>query len=1240
MTRSGKKRQKKGEEGQQNPSVAEATRIRISQLLQKFRTSNDQVYTFEDNLTNCERAVVHELCRKMGMMSKSSGRGNQRRVSVSKTKKKVDNMKGKESLPSLTFSEEAKEVLQDLFTRYPPDDGEVDEEMIGKHSGKADKKRAKKDDIFCKPIMNKAEIAKKLELLASKIEKAPNLRKITEERSKLPIASFRDVITSTIESHQVVLISGETGCGKTTQVPQFLLEYIWGKGEACKIVCTQPRRISATSVAERISQERGENVGDNVGYKIRLECKGGRHSSIVFCTNGILLRVLVSKGTGMLKIKGSNKLAKDDISDITHIIVDEIHERDRYSDFMLAILRDMLPSHPHLRLILMSATIDAERFSQYFGGCPIIRVPGFTYPVKTFYLEDVLSILKSTESNHLDSDSISVLTEDPDLVEEDKFALDEAIHLAWSNDEFDPLLDLVSSEGTPKVFNYQHSSTGLTPLMVFAGKGRVGDVCMLLSLGADCSLRANDGATALELAARVNQGETAEMIKKHMENSLSDTPGEQQLLDKYLATINPELIDVVLIEQLLRKICIDSKDGAVLVFLPGWDDINRTRERLLATPLFKDSSKFLIISLHSMVPSMEQKKVFRRPPPGCRKIVLSTNIAETAITIEDVVYVIDSGRMKEKSYDPYNNVSTLHSSWVSKASAKQREGRAGRCQSGICYHLYSKLRAASLPEFQVPEIKRMPIEELCLQVKLLDPNCKIEDFLRKTLDPPVFETIRNAIIVLQDVGALSLDEKLTELGEKIGSLPVHPLTSKMLFFAILLNCLDPALTLACASEYRDPFTLPMLPNEKKRAAAAKSELASLYGGHSDQLAVIAAFECWKIAKEKGQEARFCSQYFVSSSIMYMLFGMRKQLQNELIRNGFIPEDVSSCSLNGRDPGILHAVLVAGLYPMVGRLHSPYKSGKRFVVETAGGDKVRIHPQSTNFKLLFKKSDDAPLMIYDEITRGDGGMHIRNCTVIGPLPLLLLATEIVVTPAKDDDDEDDDGNDDDDDDESDDEEDDTDEDGKEMHNKSGGQPGEKIMSSPDNAVAVVVDRWLSFQSTALDVAQIYCLRERLSAAILFKVTHSRKVLPPLLGASIYAIACILSYDGLSGISLPLESVDSLTSMVNATEIDKSAPGKRGMGHNQNGFLKSLMSQDTGQNSHSNYQKNRAGASKGTINMNDLSNNNVRPPFTSVSVNPYQRPPSQSPGLVGYGSGSYGPYGPRGDSSKRQRGNGSR
>ncbi|CAI9787125.1 unnamed protein product [Fraxinus pennsylvanica] len=1040
----GKKRLKKGRYRKVKTIVTKATRMRLTQILEEFRKSDAEVYTLEANLSNQDRAAVHILCRKMGMRSKSTWRGDNRQVSVYKTKKE-----GKENLVSFRFSAEAKDVLQDMFSRYPPDDREMAENEVGECSG---------GGITC-----------------FKDRKIPILE--TDHRG---------------------------------EVPQFILDHVWGKGETCKIVCTQPRRISATSVAERIATERGENVGDTVGYKIRLESKGGKHSSLLFCTNGILLRVLVGRG--------ASKNTGNYVSDITHIIVDEIHERDHYSDFMLAIIRDMLPSYPHLRLVLMSATFDAERFSDYFGGCPIIRVPGFTYPVKSFYLEDVLSILRSTENNYRKCTSDDVTMEDSILTEEYRVALDEAIDLALSNDEFDPLLDLISSEGGRKTFNYQHSVTGVTPLMVFAGKGRIGDICMLLSFGADCRLQASDGNTALDWAEGFNHGEAAEIIKKHIEKTMEET-----LLNKYLSTVDPELIDHVLLEQLLRRICTDSKDGAILVFFPGWDDINRTRERLQSSPFFKDESKFVIISLHSMIPSVEQKKVFGRSPPGCRKIVLSTNIAETSVTIEDVVYVIDSGRMKEKSYDPYNNVSTLQSSWISKASAKQREGRAGRCQPGICYHLYSKVRAASLPDFQVPEIKRIPLEELCLQVKLLDPSCMIEHFLQKTLDPPVHETIHNAITILQEIGALTLEEKLTELGKRVGSLPVHPLKSKMLLIAILLNCLDPALTLACAADYRDPFTLPTQPDEKKRAIDAKSELASLSGGLSDQLAVIAAFEGWKIAKEKGEGSQFCSRYCISSSTMRMISRMRKQLETELRRSGFLPEDASNCSVNAQDPGIIHAVLVAGLYPMVGRLLRP-KNGMKPIVETSSGNKVRLHPRSTLFKLLFKKFGEQPLIMFDEITRGDRGLHIRNSSVVGPLPLLLLAMEIVVAPANENDYEDTDVND-------------GNEDKIESRDELIARREEKIMSLPDNAVKVVVDRWLPFESTALDISQIYCLRERLSAAILYKVTHPRKVLPEHLSASLNAMACILSKDGMSKISLPLEPVDSLSTMISAN-IDQS------------------------------------------------------------------------------------------------------
>jgi ATP-dependent RNA helicase DHX36 len=190
-----------------------------------------------------------------------------------------------------------------------------------------------------------------------------------------------------------------------------------------------------------------------------------------------------------------------------------------------------------------------------------------------------------------------------------------------------------------------------------------------------------------------------------------------------------------------------------------------------------------------------------------------------------------------------------------------------------------------------------------LQIKLLDANGKIADFLKKTLDPPIPETIKNAMIVLQDLGALTQDEELTELGEKMGSLPVHPSTTNMLLFAIVMNCLDPALTLACATDFRDPFVLPITPDGKKRVAAAKVQLASLYGGFSDQLAVVAAFDCWRRAKDRGQEYQFCTKYFVLSNVMCMLSDMRTQLQNELTRRGFIPADTSACSLNSKDPGI-------------------------------------------------------------------------------------------------------------------------------------------------------------------------------------------------------------------------------------------------------------------------------------------------------------------------------------------------
>ncbi|KAG0500743.1 hypothetical protein HPP92_000815 [Vanilla planifolia] len=179
------------------------------------------------------------------------------------------------------------------------------------------------------------KLRRRLRRYLQKINGDLNLRKTAADIAKLPIASYKHVITSSLEAHQVVLISGETGCAKTTQVPQYILAHMWSKCLACTVVCTQPRRISAISVAERISYERGETIGDTVGYKIRLESKGGKQSSIMFCTNGILLRLLIGRGN---RINKKIPPAKDTLLEISHIIVDEIHERDKFFDIMLAII--------------------------------------------------------------------------------------------------------------------------------------------------------------------------------------------------------------------------------------------------------------------------------------------------------------------------------------------------------------------------------------------------------------------------------------------------------------------------------------------------------------------------------------------------------------------------------------------------------------------------------------------------------------------------------------------------------------------------------------------------------------------------------------------------------------------------------------------------------------------------------------------------------------------------------------
>ncbi|KAJ7281244.1 hypothetical protein O6H91_Y361500 [Diphasiastrum complanatum] len=215
---------------------------------------------------------------------------------------------------------------------------------------------------------------------------SPTSKPMMEFKKKLPAFKLKSEILQAVAKSQVLIVSGETGCGKTTQLPQFILEteIEAGRGLNCNIICTQPRRISTISVAARVAAERGEVLGDTIGFQIRLEAKRSKHTRLLFCTTGVLLRRLVQDP----ELKG-----------VSHVIVDEIHERGMNEDFLLIILRDLLPHRPDVRLVLMSATINAEAFSSYFDNAPLLHIPGFTFPVKELFLEDVLEITRHVITN-------------------------------------------------------------------------------------------------------------------------------------------------------------------------------------------------------------------------------------------------------------------------------------------------------------------------------------------------------------------------------------------------------------------------------------------------------------------------------------------------------------------------------------------------------------------------------------------------------------------------------------------------------------------------------------------------------------------------------------------------------------------------------------------------------------------------------------------------------------------------
>ncbi|KYM95193.1 putative ATP-dependent RNA helicase DHX36 [Cyphomyrmex costatus] len=637
----------------------------------------------------------------------------------------------------------------------------------------------------------------------------------------------------------------DKGCGKTTQIAQFILddELEAGNGSVTRIICTQPRRISAISVAERVAMERAENLGNSVGYQIRLEKQPSRdHGSILFCTTGILLQIMKHDPA----LKG-----------FSHVILDEIHERTTESDFVITLLKQIIPKRIDLKVLLMSATLNAESFSKYYNDCPMIHIPGFTYPVQEFYLEDVLSVV-----NH-------------------KFP-----------------------EAPPEPTGHKKHLKRYKE-------------------------------------QRCKKEEFLDVLQPYIRQIMAEKKYERHVIDQ-LRNVNSEDLSLELIEKLVRYICNTKGPGAILIFLPGMMDISKLNRMMLDSKCYP-SHKYVIYPLHSRMPTVDQKLIFKEPPHGVRKIIIATSIAETSITIEDVVYVIDCGKTKFGKFDVNKNIQTLEPEWVSIANAKQRRGRAGRVKSGECYHMYTRAREMTFDQYPLPEMLRTRLEEVILQIKVLQLG-RVKQFLATVMDPPDLKAIDLSVELLETLNALDENENLTPLGYHLAHLPLDPRTGKMILWGALFSCVEPIFAIAASLTFKDAFYCPLGQEEK----ANKKKLELSMEQCSDHIALAEALRRYEVAFRRGNVRQFCREYFLSFNTLKLLSEMKAQFAQYLYDMKFLdsenPSHVNS-NRNSNNISLIKTIVCAGLYPNIAIAKRVTKNG--VISWTPEDGSVRIHPSSVN-----------------------------------------------------------------------------------------------------------------------------------------------------------------------------------------------------------------------------------------------------------------------------------------------------
>lgn len=676
----------------------------------------------------------------------------------------------------------------------------------------------------------------------------------------LPILNYREDLERALSEKRIVVVAGDTGCGKSTQVPQMILDQ-WiqeGRGSECNILIMQPRRISAISLAKRVAKERGEKLGDSVGYHVRLSYKRLRNrGGIIFCTTGMLLQKIHANPT---------------LEGVSHVIMDEVHERSVQTDLLLIILRRLLQSHSHLRLILMSASLSTQQLQKYFGEneSTLLEVPGTLFPLTRHYIPHALNVLNIN----------------------------------------------------PTRYNIQ-------PLM--------------------------------EPESR--------------------------------PTVNVDLvIDII------RKIEISRPPGAILCFLPGWQEIS-----LIQTKLLQDNNlntKLLVLPLHSKLGSQDQERIFDDPPEGRRKVVLATNIAETSLTINDVVFVIDTGFHKELRYNSKKDLTVLGNHWISQANSQQRAGRAGRVQPGEVFHLYSTHVHQEMSLYPVPEIMRIPLEHVILQCKSYCGEESVQSFLSEGLSVPSRRSISAAVNTLVKLGMLELDdqhsEKLTALGHRVVHFSTPPHLSKALVYASIFRCLDAVLTIsAILTSGRGIFHNSIDLRTDIRKAKVKFDPAS------DLLAMLELVQKWNEQEFYEDKLLFCNNHNLSHRSLLFNQGLKHVYSNHLY-DGLLVDDedissqYSSWNVNSHNRQLVLGVLLAGISRMLHIQQGVFSKGilnsDSLIIKTEEGARVDTGSECVLHPIPKDAADFSRYLLCAHLSRDDVSKRTvaRDLSMLHPLSVALFA----------------------------------------------------------------------------------------------------------------------------------------------------------------------------------------------------------------------------------------------------------